>query len=222
MERLSDAKVIVFGIGGVGSWCAEALVRTGVKHLTIVDPDTVSETNVNRQLMATCANVGAVKVEIMKDRLLEINPDAEIIALQKAYSLETAAEFDLDGYDCIVDCIDSLRDKERLILAASASESLFFSSMGAALKTDPTRVRVAKFWDVRGCPMAAMIRKKFRKEKTLPSRDFLCVYDDEVLPNLGPDGGEDPGKKAVINGSIVPVTGIFGFTLAAEVIRALL
>ena len=176
MERLSEAKVILFGVGGVGSWCAEALVRTGVRHLAIVDPDTVSASNVNRQLMATSETVGEVKVEVMKKRLLEINPDAEIVAIRKPYSLETAADFDLGSYDCVVDCIDSLRDKERLILAGSSSGAAFFSSMGAALKTDPTRIRVAEFWDVKGCPLAAMIRKKFRKEKNYSYYRFYTEH----------------------------------------------
>ena len=124
MQALSRMKVIIFGVGGVGSWCAEGLVRSGIKHLTIVDSDRVSITNVNRQLMATVKTVGQVKVEALKMRLLEINPDAEIEAVQAIYCEETADSFDLDSYDYVVDAVDSLKNKVLLILRAAASLSL--------------------------------------------------------------------------------------------------
>lgn len=115
MQALSRMKVIIFGVGGVGSWCAEGLVRSGIKHLTIVDSDRVSITNVNRQLMATVKTVGQVKVEALKVRLLEINPDAEIEAVQAIYCEETADSFDLDSYDYVIDAVDSLKNKALLI-----------------------------------------------------------------------------------------------------------
>lgn len=115
MQVLSRTKVIIFGVGGVGSWCAEGLVRSGIKHLTIVDSDRVSITNVNRQLMATVKTVGQVKVEALKTRLLEINPDAEIEAVQAIYCDETADSFDLDSYDYVIDAVDSLKNKALLI-----------------------------------------------------------------------------------------------------------
>ena len=116
MDRIESKSVIIFGVGGVGSWCAECLVRSGIRKLTIVDSDRVCVTNVNRQLMATTKTVGQVKVEALKSRLLEINPKAEIVALQKIYSEETADEFALDTYDYIIDAIDSLKDKALLML----------------------------------------------------------------------------------------------------------
>lgn len=223
MEAVAAARVIIFGIGGVGSWCAEALVRSGIRHLTIVDADAVSASNINRQLMATSSNIGKVKVDVMRERLLEINPDADIIALNTVYTAETAGEFGLDGYDYVIDCIDSLKDKITLILNASASKAVFFSSMGSALKTDPLQVKVAEFWKVRGCPLGSMLRKKIRQRGTLPARPFLCVYDEEVLPNRGaaPSPESDPGlfKKAQINGTLAHITGIFGLTLAGLVIN---
>jgi len=225
MERLAEARLILFGVGGVGSWCAEGLVRSGISHLTLVDPDRVSPTNVNRQSMATSRTIGEVKVEALKDRLIEINPEADIIAIQGAYSSETAAGFDLNRYDVIIDAIDSLKDKARLILDASASGARFYSSMGSALKTDPTQIRVAEFWDVRGCPLGSALRKKLRKDKTLPEKPFLCVYDSQVLENRGApvDPAAEPGyaKKAVTNGTLAPITGIFGFTLSALIIQDL-
>ena len=210
MDRLRDVRVIIFGVGGVGSWCAESLVRSGVGHLTIVDQDRVVECNINRQLMATTKTVGRVKVEALRERLLDINPDADIVAIEGAYNKTTADSYDLSPYDYIIDAIDSLSCKTELLLRASRTGATVFSSMGAALKVDPTRVRVAEFWDVRGCPLGAAIRKKMRQNKTLPAKKFLCVYDDEVLPNVGE--GES-------NGTTAHITGIFGLTLAGLVIK---
>lgn len=187
MQALSEVRVILFGVGGVGSWCAEGLVRSGVKHLTIVDSDRVSITNVNRQLMATTKTVGQVKVEALKNHLLEINPDAEIEAIQAIYCEDTADRFDLDSYDYVVDAVDSLKDKALLILKATASKAKFYCSLGAALKTNPLKVQVAEFWDVRGCPLGAALRKKMKRAGTFPAHKFLCVYDDEVLENRGVD-----------------------------------
>lgn len=187
MQALSEVRVILFGVGGVGSWCAEGLVRSGVKHLTIVDSDRVSITNVNRQLMATTKTVGQVKVEALKNHLLEINPNAEIEAIQAIYCEDTADHFDLDSYDYVVDAVDSLKDKALLILRATASKAKFYCSLGAALKTNPLKVQVAEFWDVRGCPLGAALRKKMKRAGTFPAHKFLCVYDDEVLENRGAD-----------------------------------
>ena len=220
MAKLARTKAIIFGVGGVGSWCAEGLIRNGIGHLTIVDPDLVAESNVNRQLMATSKTVGKVKVDVLKQRLKDINPDAEIEAIRRVYSKETEGSFDLDSFDYVIDCIDSLKDKADLILTASSSKATFLSSMGAALKIDPTKVRVAGFWEVRGCPLGAALRKKFRKSGNLPQKDFLCVFDEEVLQNKVASSlteNEPMNGKAVINGSLVHITAIFGFTLAGLV-----
>ena len=221
MDALSEARVILFGVGGVGSWCAEGLVRSGVKHLTLVDADCVSISNVNRQLMATPRTVGQVKVEALKARLLEINPEAEITALQEIFSAQTADRFDLERYDYILDAVDSLKDKGELILRATRTPAVFFCSMGAALKADPTQVRVAEFWNVRGCPLGAALRKKFKQNHTWPGHKFRCVYDEEVLPNRGADGTveTDLFNKAQINGSLAHITAIFGMTLCGLVIQ---
>ena len=216
LQKLSASRVILFGTGGVGSWCAEALVRSGIGHLTIVDPDCVDESNINRQLPATTRTIGEPKVQVLRDRLLEINPACEILALQDRYTL--GADFHLSGYDAIVDAIDSLTDKVNLLLEASNTRAAVFSSMGAACKMDPTKVRVAEFFDVRGCPLGAALRKRMRRNRTLPAKKILCVYDEEVLPNLGPEQDPGPGK-AIANGTLAPITGIFGFTLAGLVIQ---
>jgi tRNA A37 threonylcarbamoyladenosine dehydratase len=214
MERIAQKRVIIFGVGGVGSWCAEGLVRSGIRQLTIVDSDRVCITNINRQLMATTKTVGQVKVEALKERLLTINPSAEITALQKIFTEESASNFHLEDYDYIIDAIDSLKDKAALILLACQTKARFFSSMGAALKLDPTRIQITEFWKVKGDPLARALRNRFKKEKLFPKRKFQCVYSDELLENKQPIDPDDRG-----NGSIVHITAIFGFMLAGLVIK---
>ena len=224
MARLASVRVILFGVGGVGSWCAEGLVRSGVMHLTIVDADCVAPSNINRQRMATVSTVGRPKVEVLREMLLDINPSASIETIQARFTEASAPDFSLDSYDYILDAIDALKDKASLILHATATPATFFSSMGAACKIDPTKVRVASFWDVRGCPLGAMLRKKLRKAGTLPARDFLCVYDEELLPNRGADTAlpeELKFDKVAHNGSLVTVTATFGLTLASLLLQDL-
>lgn len=237
VEAMHACRVIVFGVGGVGSWCAEGLVRSGVTHITIVDSDTVCITNINRQLMATSENIGAVKVDELKRRLLAINPQAEVIAINGVYNEQTSAEYALDTYDYVIDCIDSLKDKASLLVNASRSGARVYSSMGAALKLDPTKVAVAEFWKVKGCPLARALRKKFKASGVYPRGKVMCVYSDELLENRGcsmeceqcptrcPKADTDdvgPGfVKGQVNGSLVHITAIFGFHLSGMVIMDL-
>ena len=228
MEKVTRARVIIFGVGGVGSWCAESLVRSGIRHMTIVDSDKVCITNVNRQAMATVPNVGRPKVEALKERLLEINPSAEIEAVQEVFNADTAPQFHLEEYDYVIDAIDSLKDKIELIVRATDKDlkgPKLFSAMGAALKIDPTQIRVSEFWSVRGCPLGAILRKRMRKLGRLPGREFQCVWSPEVLPNLGEaivcDESGQMFQKAQINGTTAHITAIFGFTLAGLVIKDL-
>jgi len=250
MGHIGEKRVIIFGVGGVGSWCAESLIRSGIRHLTIVDSDRVCITNINRQLMATSKTVGQVKVDVLKERLLTINPSAEITALQQIFTAETAESFDIGSYDYIIDAIDSLKDKTLLILMATNLPSSrggkrgvqFFSSMGAALKLDPTRIKITEFWKVQGDPLARALRKRFKRDGQYPKRKFLCVYSDELLENKGhnatcgteqcvcPKAKNGPGdpnllnhewcsSKAQINGTLAHITAIFGFMLAGLVIQ---
>ena len=223
MNCIGEKRIIIFGVGGVGSWCAESLVRSGIKYLTIVDSDRVCITNVNRQLMATSKTIGQVKVEALKERLLSINPQAEITALQQIFTAETADSFDIGSYDYIIDAIDSLKDKALLILMATQTQAKFFSSMGAALKLDPTRIKTAEFWKVQGDPLARALRKRFKRDGQYPKRKFQCVYSDELLENKGtpPDDGEEPSmfNKPHTNGTLAHITAIFGFMLAGLVIQ---
>ncbi len=214
MERVAQQRIIVFGCGGVGSWCIEALVRSGIRHITLVDFDRVAPSNINRQLMATQATVGQVKVEAMRDHLLTISPEAEIVIRNETYCADTADTFPLDDYDYVIDAIDSLPDKQLLIERATRSRARLFSSMGAALKLDPTRVQVAEFWKVKGCPLARALRQRFKKSKTFPARKFQCVFSDE--PPAANSSPLTPQSK--VNGSLVHITAIFGFTLAGLVL----
>lgn len=225
MEKLARTRVIIFGVGGVGSWCAESLIRTGIGHLTMVDFDTICASNVNRQLMATTRTVGQVKADVLRERLLEINPDAEIVAIKGLYTPETAESFGLDSYDVIIDAIDSLDNKAHLIRHACRTQALFVSSMGAALKMNTQKIAVAEFWKVKGCPLAAALRRKFKKSGDLPARKFKCVYSEELLQNKEveqPAESTDnptPFFKARTNGTLAHTTAIFGFTLAGLVIE---
>lgn len=238
MSAMGSVRVLLFGVGGVGSWCAEGLVRSGVTNITLVDSDTVCITNVNRQAMALPSTVGQPKVEVLRQRLLSINPNANITAIQKIFCEENADEFDMDSYDYIVDAVDSLKDKVALILRATQTKAEFFSSMGAALKVDPTKIRVAEFWDVKGCPLGAVLRKRLKRAKTYPAHKFLCVYDEEVLPNRGSNSvcklsadmcpkiqTNEDGQvqawcetKAQTNGSLAHITSIFGMTICGLII----
>ena len=244
IEKAAKKRVIIFGIGGVGSWCAESLVRSGICHLTIVDSDRVCVTNVNRQLMATTKTIGKVKTEVLKNRLLEINPNAKITALQQIYSPQTSESFELDTYDFIIDAIDSFSNKIHLIQTATQTNAIFFSSMGAALKMDPTKIKVTEFWKVVGCPLAAALRKTIRHRKILIPKKFLCVSSDELLVNKGENAScgtekcmcpktlEGPGDpdlvnhewcslKAQVNGTTSYMPAMFGMTIAGLVIQAI-
>jgi tRNA A37 threonylcarbamoyladenosine dehydratase len=208
-------RVIVFGVGGVGSWCAEALARSGIGHLTLVDFDTVCETNINRQLLALASTIGKPKVEVLKDRLEDINPDAEIVALETRYSESNSDSFGLESFDFVIDAIDSLKDKAHLIRTVTSMERpVLFSSMGAALKMDPLRIRKSEFWKVKGDGLARALRNLFRKEDSYPAKKFQCVWSDEVLANKGE---AEPGKR--INGSIAHTTAAFGLALAGMVLE---
>ncbi|MBR1480838.1 MAG: tRNA threonylcarbamoyladenosine dehydratase [Paludibacteraceae bacterium] len=207
MERIRDLRVILFGVGGVGSWCAEALIRTGITRLTLVDFDTVAPSNINRQLPATADTIGRPKVEAMRERLLSINPRADIRALCMPYNEQNRSHFPLEQFDVVIDCIDSIPDKTLLITHATSLPAVrFYSSMGAARKVDPTRVRIAPFHKVQGCPLARALRQRMRREHTFPQAPFLCAYSDEP-PILAQKG------------SLVYVTAVFGLILAAQVIN---
>ena len=216
-DRLQSVRVILFGAGGVGGWCAEALVRSGVKHLTIVDFDVVNPSNINRQVVATRDNIGAPKVKELQKRLLAINPDAEITTINQRYSAQTAETFDFNSYDYVLDAIDSVKDKALLLYRASLSRATVFSSMGAGRKMDTTAVRVTAFKKVEGCPLARAVRHQLKalqlqtsnfqlptSKFQLPTSNILCVWSPEL---------------SSASGTLAPVVMTFGSALANFVIR---
>ena len=194
-------KVMVIGVGGVGSWCAEALVRSGVKSIALIDDDVVSPSNINRQCPATAGTIGRRKVEVMKERLLEINPGADVAAVAERYEGGGVGDF-----DAVVDAIDSVDCKAELILAAQAEGVRIVSSMGAALRKDPTQVKVTRWRKVEGDGLAKALRNRFKKLDRRPD-DFMCAWSSERPLDLA------------IRGSVMPVTAAFGMCLAAEVIK---
>ena len=162
--------------------------------------------------MATTLTLGQPKVMVMRDRLLAINPNAEVVARQEAFSADTAESFALEEYDVVIDAIDSLADKTELILRATTLPVMFLSSMGAALKCDPTKVRMTEFWKVDGCPLARALRKRMRKQGRFPKRKFLCVWSPEVLVHRG-------SSKEQANGTLMHITALYGLLLASKVIN---
>ena len=215
MERMAQTSVIIFGLGGVGSWCAESLVRSGLGHITLVDPDAVAASNINRQLPATISTIGRPKIEVLAARFADINPDIDIDIRTERYTAENAASFGIADYDYAIDAIDSLADKATLILEATdpatAPRRAFYSSMGAARKIDPSKIRTAEFWKVEGCPLARALRTRFRRSGIYPKRKFTCVYSPESLPHRAQG-------EAGVNGTFAPATIIFGTTLASLII----
>ncbi len=226
LNLIASQRVILFGVGGVGSWCAEALIRSGIKNLTIVDPDRVNWSNFNRQLPATIETIGKLKVEVLKRRLISINPDANIEVIAQIYTEGTAPTFHLSNYDYIVDAIDTLTHKAHLLLEACKTDATVFASMGAGLKMNPLRIDITEFWKVKGCKLAAALRQRFRKGEK-PSRKFQCVYSEEMLQNKGDsdeieelnEGGIISHFKPHTNGTMMHITGTFGFMLASLVIN---
>ena len=212
IDALARARVILFGVGGVGSWCAEALVRTGLKHLTLVDFDRVAASNFNRQAMAETGTLGELKVAAMKRRLESISSEAEIEAVARRVDEASIPEFGLDRFDYVIDAIDSVADKAALISGATACPSVtLFSSMGAALRLDPAQVRSGEFRQVAGDGLAKALRNRWRKAGGMPEKPFVCVYSAEA-----PLIGEQAGR-----GSVMTVTAAFGLKLAELVLSDL-
>ena len=208
MEALRTTRVIIFGVGGVGSYAAECLIRTGLTHLTIVDGDVVQPSNTNRQLPATRATIGRPKVDVLRERLLEINPDAEIEALPIMANGEWLEANGLN-YDYIIDAIDSVNDKTDLILNATRARVKIFSSMGAALRFDPTQVTTGELMSIQGDALAKAVRARMKKLDRFPSKKVRCVYSTEQA------------QRCETRGSLMQVTAVFGLTLASLVIKDL-
>lgn len=194
MERLAQSRVAVFGIGGVGGYAAEALARSGVGALDLIDRDVVAESNLNRQVIALHSTLGRSKVEVMRERILDINPAAQVRAWEFFYLPETADRLDLRQYDYLVDAVDTVTAKLELAVRASEAGVPLISCMGAGNKLDPTRFQVAEIWDTSGCPLARVMRRELRKRKVPhlkvvyspePPRKWQDVLETEERPSPG-------------------------------------
>ena len=240
LEMLANTNVIVFGIGGVGSWCAEALIRSGIGKLTIVDSDVICVTNINRQIQATMDSIGKPKTSELGKRLRSIQPHAEIIEIQAVFNKTTAQSFNLSAFDYVIDCIDSLSSKVELIIRATQAGATLYSALGASCKLDPLRITVGSLWESYNCPLGKFVRKKLRQRGF--TEEVTCVYSpEEAAPPAGTvtcgsgachcpkfitrgqgndaDSTEWCSTKKQINGSAVHITGIFGFMLAGLVVQ---
>ncbi|MDR1986559.1 MAG: tRNA threonylcarbamoyladenosine dehydratase [Treponema sp.] len=241
LEACARTRVMVFGVGGVGSWCAEALVRSGIGDLAVVDSDRVCVTNINRQVQAVSSTLGQAKVEALKARLLEINPGCRVQAFGRVFSRAAADSFTIETADYIIDAIDSLTYKLDLIEAAAQRGIRLYASMGMARKLDPTQLKIADIWETQGCALARLVRSGLRKRGF--QGHFTVVYSAEQLPfqrgipvscgsaqchcptrafkedEAGNPSVEWCSSKKAINGSAVPVTAAAGMILASLVIR---
>ena len=218
LEKLHSARVAIFGIGGVGGYVAEALARSGVGSLVLVDHDTVSVTNLNRQIIALHSTLGRNKVDVMAERIADINPMARVEPRCCFYLPENADEFDFSSYSYVVDAVDTVTAKLEIIQRAKKSGIPVISSMGAGNKTDPTRFRVDDIYQTSICPLARVMRRECRKRGIL---DLKVVYSTEepVLPME--ELRDDSGKK-VVPGSMAYVPSAAGLVLASEVVRDLI
>lgn len=215
IERLGKAKVIIFGVGGVGGYALEALVRSGVEKIALVDADTVSISNLNRQIIATQRTLGELKVEAAKDRALSINPDAKITVYPIFYEEKTENEIDLSQYDYVIDAIDTVSSKIRLIENAKAKDVPIISSMGAGNKLDPTAFKVADIHKTSVCPLARVIRTELKKRNI---KNLKCVYSEELpVKAVANDEGANKGRHAPASLSTIP--SVVGLIIANEVIK---
>ena len=242
LNKLAESRVIVFGVGGVGGYVAEALARSGVGHIELVDMDTVSETNINRQIIALYSTVGRYKTEVMRDRIMDINPEADVVVHNCFYLPETSAEFDFKKYDYIVDAVDTVAAKISLVMAAEEAGTPIISSMGAGNKLDPTAFEVSDIFKTSVCPLAKTMRRELKKRGI---RKLKCVYSKEepLSParwmqeyeksssDIGEGQDEDietaelykkeleESGKRQLPGSVAFVPSVAGLILAGEVIK---
>ena len=218
LDILKTSRVAVFGIGGVGGYTVEALARSGVGSFLLVDNDTVSLTNLNRQIIATTDTLGKDKVDVMKERIVSINPDAQVEIRKCFYLPETADSFDLSGFDYIVDAVDTVTAKIDLIVRANQLGVPVISAMGAGNKLDPTRFEVTDIYKTSVCPLAKVMRRELKKRHI---KKCKVVYSKEQPVKPVTDIDEQSSKKS-IPGSIAFVPSVAGLIIAGEVVKDLI
>ncbi len=214
VEKLRNSSVAVFGVGGVGGYAAEALARTGVGALMLVDNDVVSLTNINRQLIALDSTVGQKKVEALKSRLLDINPELNIITREEFFLPENSETFDFTGFDYIIDAIDTVSGKIELVMKAKREGTAIICSMGAGNKLDPTAFEVSDIFKTSVCPLARVMRTELRKRGV---KKLKVVYSKEKARK--PLESEEESSKRRTPGSLAFVPSVAGLIIASEVVK---
>ncbi|MDD4962401.1 MAG: tRNA threonylcarbamoyladenosine dehydratase [Gallionella sp.] len=221
VATLASKHIFVAGMGGVGSYCTEALARAGVGRLTLLDHDVVARSNINRQLPALLSTVGQSKAELMRDRIADINPDCVVTVLRVFLTTENVNELIPADCDYVIDCIDSLACKVGLVVQSRQRGLPVASSMGAGNKLDPTRIRVTDISKTEVCPLASQMRKRLRRQGI--SKGVLAVFTNEnPRPPLPPQPVEGQGRPRAVNGTLSYMPPIFGYMLAGAVIKQLL
>lgn len=237
MEKLEKSRVAVFGIGGVGGYVCEALARSGVGHIDLIDHDRISMTNINRQIIATHSTIGKYKVEVMKERILEINPAADVRIYKCFFLPENADEFPFAEYDYIVDAVDTVTAKIGLVMAAEEKNISIISSMGAGNKLDASQFQVADIYQTKVCPLAKVMRRELKKRnieklkvvysEEIPVVPILCADLDSDLCTECQETDPEPSmeepftKKRTVPGSVAFVPSVAGLIIAGEVIKDL-
>ncbi len=226
IEKLNQSCVMIVGVGAVGGYCLEALARAGVGKFILVDFDVFEESNINRQILAVTDSLGKKKVDIAKSRVLSINPQAEIITMDVFLDPENIKEISFDSIDMVVDAIDSLNPKCNLIQTLYEKSVPFISSMGAALKTDPSKIKYGNLSNSKNCSLAKFVRKRLRKRDVDISK-IKCVWSDEqvILPDSALEIDEETsnnlGRQRHTLGSLPTITAIFGLIIANQIILTL-
>ena len=217
MQKLKNANIAVFGLGGVGGHTTEALARCGIGHFSLVDNDTVSITNINRQTIALTSTVGRLKTEVMRKRILDINPDADVKIFNMFYLPENADSFPLSGYDFIVDAIDTVSAKIELAVRAESMGLNIISSMGTGNKTDPTKLTVTDIYKTETCPLARVMRRELKARNV---KSLKVVYSTEKA--LKPINSEESDNGRHIPGSTSFVPSVAGLIIASQVVDSII
>ena len=220
MEKLKNAHVAVFGLGGVGGYVVEALARSGIGALTLVDHDTISLTNINRQLLATHETIGMEKSDAAKARVLAIDPSIQVNALKTFYMPDTADQFDFSQYDYVVDAVDTVTAKLSLIVACKEAGTPIISSMGTGNKLDPTKFQIADITKTSICPLARIMRKECAK-RGIKHVKVLFSTEDAITPQCDSTEEMPEGRRA-LPGSVAFVPSVAGLIIAGEVIKDLI
>lgn len=226
MEKFAGSRVAVFGIGGVGGYTVEALVRSGIGEIDLIDSDTVSLTNLNRQIIALRSTVGKYKVDVMRERIMDINPDIKVHVHKCFYLPETKDQFDFSKYDYVVDAVDTVTAKIQLVMEAKEAGVPIISSMGAGNKLDPAAFQVADIYKTSVCPLAKVMRRELKsrgikKLKVVYSQELPIKPDPEAISAYQAEETPEEARKRSIPGSAAFVPSVAGLILAGEVLKDL-